>query len=1325
VVHRDLKPANVLLAEDGTPKVSDFGLAKRLEGSTDLTATGAVVGTPSYMAPEQAAGEGKRVGPAADVYALGAVLYECLTGRPPFRAATALDTLMQVLTDTPVPPSRLRPGIPAELEAICLRCLEKRPARRFGSAAELAEALRRFLDGQPVVVRPGGAAPRRRSRNFRKVAWLRVRKSLPVPVVLGLVCCLWLVFLRRVGTHLPPVAMVFVGLAMLAVVAGSTLVMYGLAGAVSRLAFSPDGDTLASVAGDDVLKLWDVPGERLRALVEGPGGLSTLAHSLRALGFTADGRTVLTLDRRGSGQLWDAADGRQTGDFRLPVPAVRAAAFGPGGRTLATVRSASFGVFHLTGTLTLWDVSLAGEMAVSERATVPVTDAVAVEFTADGRTLAVRTKAGLLLWDVAADGLRPRPLPDLGGQTPQFLSPDGRLVAAWARETSDKRSSKRQNRVTVWDVATDRPCGVLERQADYTSSDRTKLAFAPDGQAMAVDGALWDPRTGRRLGELPDARSAPVLAFSPDGGTLAVGGMMGGVIWHDVAAVRRAGRARQVPGAELPERASPETAAPAEVEPEPADDGLPELPTVPPASAGPATEAEQVRVRHAPAPSAASPADPGSASPEIPGYEVLGELGRGGMGVVYQALQAGLDRLVALKVVLAGAHAGPDELGRFRREGEALARLHHPNVVEVYEAGEHAGLPYLAMEFCAGGSLAARLAGRPLPPGEAAALVAQLARGVHAAHQAGVIRRDLKPGNVLFAADGTPRVTDFGLARKVDGGTALTATGAVVGTPGYMAPEQAEGRKGVGPAADVYALGALLYECLTGRPPFQAATPLDTILQVLADPPVPPSRLRPRIPPALEAVCLKCLEKDPRLRPRSAAALADDLERALDGTPSPPARRPPRDFLQRLAGRQVRRRLTPVALPLLMVAVACIVISRAGPGPTMAVAGRVGWLALIPAAGLSLACAAAWLQAVLAWVRGLPKARRRALALAFRPDGRALAAGRADGSVRLWDLETEEMRVLAGARGPTAARPAVVALAFRPGQDGDEVAVIDWAGEVKLWGAPTGQEPEPLFPTPGQVRAAAFSPNGRWLACAAGGPLRVWLWDLSSGRPGVSLDTRARSLWALTFSPSGPAFAARTQGGLKLYRLEPDRGRLREDTLAGRDIHPRAVPTFTADGASLAVRLCDGSLKAWEVATGRPQDHGRGPALGPAVVYAPDGRSAATLNADGTASLWDLGSGKEQAVLGVDEAPNVTVLAPGVEAWRREVLLGPAVRVAVFSPDGRTLALADAEGGVAWCDVAEARRTAGIRAGTETAAEQPPVGWRGWLRARLLALLRG
>src|SRR6516225_807059 len=320
--------------------------------------------------------------------------------------------------------------------------------------------------------------------------------------------------------------------------------------------------------------------------------------------------------------------------------------------------------------------------------------------------------------------------------------------------------------------------------------------------------------------------------------------------------------------------------------------------------------------------------------PRIPGYEVEAVLGRGGMGVVYRARHLKLNRSVALKMLLAGAYAGRQELARFQREAEAIAGLRHPNIVRVYEVGELEGRPYFTMEFVEGGSLADRLAGVPQPARRAAELVATLADAVEFAHASRIIHRDLKPANILLTAPaaeargtelGTPVITDFGVARRIDG-PEFTVTGARIGTPSYMAPEQALGRvSAIGPAVDVYALGAILYEVLTGRPPFQAETAAETERQVITKEPVPPSRLNAKVPRDLETICLMCLHKAPARRYATAAALAEDLRRFQRGEPI--AARPA--GLVERTGKWVRRHPTGSAMlaASLLVAVALVAAS--------------------------------------------------------------------------------------------------------------------------------------------------------------------------------------------------------------------------------------------------------------------------------------------------------------------------------------------------------------------------------------------------------------
>jgi photosystem II stability/assembly factor-like uncharacterized protein len=311
--------------------------------------------------------------------------------------------------------------------------------------------------------------------------------------------------------------------------------------------------------------------------------------------------------------------------------------------------------------------------------------------------------------------------------------------------------------------------------------------------------------------------------------------------------------------------------------------------------------------------------------PAIDGYEVGELVGRGGMAVVYRARQRSLNRPVALKVLLVGPYADPAERARIRAEAEAIARLQHPNVVHVYEVGEGDGLPYLLMEFVDGGTLADRLRAGPVSPQQAAEWAEAIARGVHAAHRRGIVHRDLKPANVLMTADGVPKISDFGIARRLDDPADRTRTGLVLGTPQYMAPEQAGGKKGVGPPADIWAVGVILYELLAGRPPFEGESSLELMRKVESGTLTPPGRIRRGIPPALEAICLKCLKKDPADRYPTAEALANDLARARSEVTRPG----PGDRLV------TRRRLGAlVALLALAVPLTLVLAQHAGrPGP--------------------------------------------------------------------------------------------------------------------------------------------------------------------------------------------------------------------------------------------------------------------------------------------------------------------------------------------------------------------------------------------------------
>ena len=308
-----------------------------------------------------------------------------------------------------------------------------------------------------------------------------------------------------------------------------------------------------------------------------------------------------------------------------------------------------------------------------------------------------------------------------------------------------------------------------------------------------------------------------------------------------------------------------------------------------------------------------------SGLPQITGYEVECVLGQGGMGVVYKARHLKLNRTVAIKMLPAGTYAGPHELARFLGEAKAVAALRHANIVQVHDVGDAEGRPYFTMEFLEGGNLAQKIAGQPQPGRQASEIVAALADAIQVAHQNGIIHRDLKPANVLLTADGTPKISDFGLARRFENDEHLTFSGTRLGTPSYMAPEQALGKRGtIGPAVDIYSLGAVLYELLTGRPPFRAETALETERQLLTEEPVPPRRLNASVPRDLETICLKCLDRNPDRRYATADALAADLHRFRRGEPI--AARPV-SFPNRI-GRRVRRRpalFAALSLGLLMI----------------------------------------------------------------------------------------------------------------------------------------------------------------------------------------------------------------------------------------------------------------------------------------------------------------------------------------------------------------------------------------------------------------------
>jgi WD40 repeat protein len=533
-------------------------------------------------------------------------------------------------------------------------------------------------------------------------------------------------------------------------------------------------------------------------------------------------------------------------------------------------------------------------------------------------------------------------------------------------------------------------------------------------------------------------------------------------------------------------------------------------------------------------------------------YEVLGELGRGGMGVVYKARQAGLNRLVALKVILAGGHAHASELARFRTEAELLARLRHPNIVAIYEIGAHQGQPFLALEYLEAGSLAQHLQRAPLHARAAGELCRTLARAMQAAHAAGVIHRDLKPANVLLTSDGTPKITDFGLAKQMDTDQGQTRTGAVMGTPNYMAPEQARGAKGIGPATDIYALGAVLYDLLTGRPPFRGASLMETLDQVMNHEAVPPRRLQPTVPLDLETICLRCLSKEPARRYGSAAALADDLDRYLQGEPIL-AR--PTGNVERLV-KWARRR--PAVAALYGVSAAALVALMglgfwfsvtlgASQGVAEAARTREAAARTETAAAESNARAARELADTREYYRLLSQARERraepqpgwtwaalddlTAAARLAPAGQHVVERRSDLVNTLSATDVRLVRALAP--GFTAH-----CLAFDPtgrylalGQSRAAAFLVASVQIVDI----EDKAPPRQFTTIASdlirslkdqsqdgIRALAFSPDGRWLiAGTAYGQLCRW--DLTQEGPPQAVQGHAQSVHWLVCSPDGTA----------------------------------------------------------------------------------------------------------------------------------------------------------------------------------------------------------